>query len=34
VSSSLLKEVARLGGNVTDMLPPNVVLALQKKFGT
>lgn len=34
VSSSLLKEVARLGGNVTDIVPPNVMLALQKKFGT
>jgi pantetheine-phosphate adenylyltransferase len=33
VSSSLLKEVARLGGDVTDMLPATVVLALQKKFG-
>jgi len=34
VSSSLLKEVARLGGNVTDMLPPAVVRALQSKLGT
>ena len=34
VSSSLLKEVASLGGNVRDMLPPGVVLALQKKFGS
>ncbi len=34
ISSSLLKEVARLGGNVQDMLPPVVVQALQKKFGT
>jgi len=33
VSSSLLKEVAHLGGNVTDMLPPSVVLALHKKLG-
>ncbi len=33
VSSSLLKEVASLGGNVSDMLPPAVALALQKKFG-
>src|SRR5947209_4975338 len=32
VSSSLLKEVARLGGNVTDMLPPLVMRALQHKF--
>jgi pantetheine-phosphate adenylyltransferase len=33
VSSSLLKEVARLGGNMSDMLPSIVALALQKKFG-
>jgi len=33
VSSSLLKEVARLGGNVKDMLPPIVALALQNKLG-
>ncbi|HXX77916.1 MAG TPA: pantetheine-phosphate adenylyltransferase [Ktedonobacteraceae bacterium] len=33
VSSSLLKEVARLGGDVADMLPPIVALELQKKFG-
>jgi len=33
VSSSLLKEVAYLGGNVTDMLPPTVVRALHKKLG-
>ncbi|HEV2582070.1 MAG TPA: pantetheine-phosphate adenylyltransferase [Ktedonobacteraceae bacterium] len=33
VSSSLLKEVARLGGDVTDMLPPPVIAALRKKFG-
>src|SRR5437868_7272846 len=33
VSSSLLKEVASLGGNVSDMLPSIVALALQKKFG-
>ena len=32
VSSSLLKEVARLGGNVSDMLPPAVSLALQRKL--
>ncbi len=31
VSSSLLKEVARLGGNVTDMLPAAVLEALQEK---
>ncbi|HET9921999.1 MAG TPA: pantetheine-phosphate adenylyltransferase [Ktedonobacteraceae bacterium] len=33
VSSSLLKEVARLGGNVSDMLPIAVARALQKKLG-
>jgi pantetheine-phosphate adenylyltransferase len=32
VSSSLLKEVAHLGGNVTDMLPPVVMKALQRKL--
>jgi pantetheine-phosphate adenylyltransferase len=33
VSSSLLKEVARLGGNVHDMLPDIVLRALQNKSG-
>jgi len=33
VSSSLLKEVARLGGNVDDMLPAPVARALQHKLG-
>lgn len=33
ISSSLLKEVTRLGGNVDDMLSPIVIQALQKKFG-
>jgi pantetheine-phosphate adenylyltransferase len=32
VSSSLLKEVARLGGDVTDMLPTIVVRALHEKL--
>jgi pantetheine-phosphate adenylyltransferase len=32
VSSSLIKEVAHLGGNVSDMLPPPVMRALQKKL--
>lgn len=32
VSSSLLKEVSRLGGDVTDMLPAPVLTALRKKF--
>lgn len=34
VSSSLVKEVARLGGNVTDMLPSVVLTALQEKHRT
>lgn len=34
VSSSRLKEVARLGGNITDMLPPAVVRELDKKLRT
>lgn len=33
VSSSLLKEVASLGGDVTDMLPASVARALQFKQG-
>lgn len=33
VSSSLLKEVAHLGGDVSDMLPAPVVRALHKKLG-
>ncbi len=32
VSSSLLKEVARLGGDVNDMLPAPIARALQRKF--
>lgn len=32
VSSSLLKEVTRLGGDVTDMLPAAVIRALQSKL--
>ncbi|MBV9690827.1 MAG: pantetheine-phosphate adenylyltransferase [Ktedonobacteraceae bacterium] len=32
VSSSLLKEVCRLGGDVTDMLPAPVVRALRSKY--
>ncbi|HTI13147.1 MAG TPA: pantetheine-phosphate adenylyltransferase [Dictyobacter sp.] len=34
VSSSLLKEVTRLGGDVSDMLPPSVAHALRHKLGT
>ena len=33
VSSSLLKEVSQLGGNVNDMLPAAVVQALRRKQG-
>lgn len=33
VSSSLLKEVARLGGDVTGMVPTHVVMAVNAKFG-
>ena len=33
VSSSLLKEVARLGGDITNMVPPNVAEAVYSKFG-
>src|SRR5918996_2352769 len=33
ISSSLLKEVALLGGNVTDMVPPHVAKAVYNKFG-
>lgn len=32
VSSSLLKEVARLGGDITEMVPPNVAQAVYSKF--
>jgi pantetheine-phosphate adenylyltransferase len=34
VSSSLLKEVARLGGDVTDMLPAVVIRALRRKVSS
>ena len=33
ISSSLLKEVARLGGEISGMVPPNVVGALREKYG-
>jgi pantetheine-phosphate adenylyltransferase len=33
VSSSLVKEVASLGGDVTGLVPPPVVSALAKKYG-
>jgi len=34
LSSSLLKEVARLGGKVEDWVPPNVSQAVKKKVAT
>ena len=34
VSSSLLKEVARLGGDVTNLVPPHVADAVYTKFGS
>ena len=34
VSSSLLKEVARLGGDITAMVPPHVAEAVYSKFGS
>lgn len=33
VSSSLLKEVARLGGDIAGMVPPPVAQAVYRKFG-
>jgi pantetheine-phosphate adenylyltransferase len=33
ISSSLLKEVARLNGDVTEMVPPQVAEAVYAKFG-
>ena len=33
LSSSLLKEVARLGGDVTNLVPPHVAQAVYTKFG-
>jgi len=32
VSSSLLKEIAKLGGNINDFVPTPVAVALRKKF--
>lgn len=34
ISSSLLKEVARLGGDITGMVPPHVAKAVSTKFGS
>ncbi|MSQ40684.1 MAG: pantetheine-phosphate adenylyltransferase [Dehalococcoidia bacterium] len=33
LSSSLLKEVAQLGGNIEEMVPKHVATALREKFG-
>ncbi len=33
LSSSLIKEVAMLGGDITSMVPPHVAQAVQGKFG-
>jgi pantetheine-phosphate adenylyltransferase len=33
VSSRLVREVARLGGSPDDLVPPNVVRALARRFG-
>ncbi len=32
LSSSIVKEVAKFGGNVSDIVPPEVAKALQEKF--
>ncbi len=32
ISASLLKDVARLGGDLSDLAPPNVMQALREKF--
>lgn len=33
LSSTIVKEVARLGGDVSDLVPPHVVQALKARFG-
>ena len=33
VSASLLREVAKLGGDIREMVPPNVAEAVYEKFG-
>lgn len=33
VSSSLVKEVAKLGGDVSDLVPPEVLKVLKERFG-
>ena len=32
VRASLLKEVARLGGDISGLAPPNVIAALKQRF--
>ena len=32
ISSSTIREIAELGGDVSSMAPPNIVAALQRKF--
>jgi pantetheine-phosphate adenylyltransferase len=32
LSSRIIKEIARLGGEVSEFVPPQVQLALKKKF--
>ncbi|HZX95656.1 MAG TPA: pantetheine-phosphate adenylyltransferase [Myxococcales bacterium] len=34
ISSRFVRDVARLGGDVTGLVPPNVLSALRRKFGT
>ena len=34
LSSKIIKEIARLGGNITDFVPPHVQSALLKKLGS
>ena len=34
LSSSLVCEVAKFGGDVSEMVPPGVVVRLEKRFGT
>ena len=34
ISSRLVKEIARLGGNVNQFVPPHVVAALKSKLST
>ncbi|TCS93100.1 pantetheine-phosphate adenylyltransferase [Hazenella coriacea] len=33
ISSAMVKEVARYGADVKDLVPPHVITALQEKFG-